>query len=219
MTMASGIPRAIVPIPPSPLECNVLTFPAGTIVHRIHDSGLGAEQFNPGIKGDSRFAPIKTADGTQIPTSYAATTYGCAAFETVFHDIDPKELFKSVAWTRIEKLSYSTLEFSRDIRLARFFSADLMKWNCLRTQLIDTPPTTYPQTRRWSMAVHASDNTIDGMVWTSRKYDEEKAMLLFGTRVKPGDLVAKSSVVIVSDARALGDLHALAKMSGILISR
>jgi hypothetical protein len=106
MTVAPVIPAAIVPPPPSPMKCNVLSLAAGAIVHRIHDKGLRAEQFNPGINGDSRFAPIKTADGSRIPTSYAATTFGCAAFETIFHDIDPDALFKSVPWTTIEKLSY-----------------------------------------------------------------------------------------------------------------
>jgi hypothetical protein len=99
------------------------------------------------------------------------------------------------------------------------FSADLMKWNCARTQLIDTPPSTYPQTRQWSAAVHESEDAVDGMVWTSRKSDEDQAMLLFGTRLKPGDLIVKSSVVIASDAKALRDLHTLARQSGILISR
>lgn len=156
MTAAPTVPAAIVPMPPSPMECNVLSLPAGTVIHRIHDKRLRAEQFNPGINGDSRFAPIKTPDGSPIPTSYAATTFGCAAYETIFHDIEPGALFKSVSWTTIEKLSYSTLELGRDVRLAKMFSADLMKWGCARTQLIDTPPSTYPQTRLWSAAVHES---------------------------------------------------------------
>jgi hypothetical protein len=218
MTPASAIPTSIVPFPPSPLKCNVYTLPAGTVVHRIHDTCFAPEQFNPGIKGNSRFAPIIAADGSRIPTTYAATTYDCAVYETVFHDIDPEEPFKSVPWTSIKKLSYSTLEVTRGIRLAKFFSADLMKWNCSRNQIIDTPPSTYPQTRLWSAAVYNSNESIDGMVWTSRKYDEEKVMLLFGTRLKKSDLVAKSSVVIVSDALVLGDLYALAKRSHIFIS-
>jgi len=44
-------------------------------------------------------------------------------------------------------------------------------------------------------------------------------MILFGTRFKPGDLVAKSSIVVVSDAKALGDLYILARQSDILLSR
>ncbi len=218
MTPAPAVPTSIVPIPPSTLVCNIHTLPAGTVVHRIHDTRFSAGQFNPGV-GNSRFAPITAAGRSRIPTIYAATTYECAAFETTFHDIDPGALFKSVPWTTIEKLSYSTFKFTREIRLARFFSADLMKWNCSRSQLIDTPPSTYPQTRQWSKAVHDSDDSIDGTIWTSRKYDEEKVMLLFGSRVKKCDLVVKKSVAIISDAQALGDLHNLANRSGILISR
>lgn len=219
MTAAPTNAMSIVPTPPSPLKCNLLPLSAGAIVHRIHDKGLRAEQFNPGIKGNSRFAPIKTINGSAIPTAYAATTFACAVFETIFHDIDPDAPFKSVPWTTIEKLSYSTIEFGRDVQLCKMFSADLMRWNCARTQLIDTPPSAYPQTRCWSAAIHESEGAVDGMVWTSRKFDEEKAMMLFGTRLTPSDLIVKSSVTIASDANALSELHLLAKRSGILISR
>lgn len=212
-------PAALVPAPPCPLTCNTHTLPAGTVVHRIHDTRFRAEEFNPGIQGNSRFAPISTAAGTLIPTCYAATTFACAAYETIFHDIDPDAPFKSVAWTKIASLSYSTLTLERPLRMASFFSADLMKWGLSRTQLVDTAPTTYPKTRLWAAAVHESDASLDGMIWTSRKFDEAKAMLIFGTRVPPGDFSAKSSVVIVSDANALGELHALARRSGILITR
>lgn len=219
MTAMAGGPGDDIPAPPSPLACNLLELPAKTLLHRIHDKKFLAEEFNPGLEGNSRFAPIKTARGSPIPTSYAATSFDCAAFESIFHDIDPSAAFKSVAWAKIARLCYSTLELGRDLRLAKFFSADLMKWGMARTQLIDTPTSTYPKTRLWSAAMHEAEKCIDGLVWTSRKFDEEKAMLLFGSRLKRGDLVARSSVVIVSDAKALGDLHALARRSGILISR
>jgi hypothetical protein len=219
MRRAAARPAANVAAPPSPLQCNVLTLPVGTIIHRIHDAKFSAAQFNPGPKGNSRFAPITTASGEPIPTSYAATSFGCAAFETIFHDIDPDAPFKTVAWARIERLSYSVLALNRDMRLARFFSHDLLKWGCSRTQLIDTAPSTYPKTRLWSAAVHESDPTIDGMIWTSRKYDEEKAMVLFGTRFRDGDLQIRSSAGIVADPPILGELHRLARLSDILISR
>ncbi|MGD9656150.1 MAG: RES domain-containing protein, partial [Methylocystis sp.] len=132
MTAVPTNPMMIVPTPPSQLKCNVLLLHAGAVVHRIHDKGLQAEQFNPGTRGNSRFAPITTPDGSRILTSYAATTFACAAFETIFHDIDPDAPFKSVPWTTIERLSYSTLEFGRDVRLCKMFSPDLMKWNCAR---------------------------------------------------------------------------------------
>src|SRR4051812_7169107 len=129
----TGAPQ--VPPPPKGLKCNVEVLPAGTVLHRIHETQFGAAQFNPGF-GRSRFAPFQV-NGVKIPTAYAATSLECAVYEMIFHDIDPAARFKSVLWSRLSLLSYSTLVPTRDLKLAKLFNADLLKWGLERRQLID----------------------------------------------------------------------------------
>jgi RES domain len=214
---AAGGPHPAVPLPPSPLECHIFTLPQGTLLHRIHDGKLGAAEFNPGF-GASRFAPFEIA-GTKVPTAYAAISLECAVFETIFHDVDAAAPFKSLRWSALEPLLYSTIETVRELRLASLFSADLMKWGLERAQLIDTPKSTYVQTRGWSPAIHASAASPDGMVWTSRKFDQETALLLFGDRVTDVDLNPVTSVKVASDAVSLQVIVDLARRAGVVITR
>lgn len=216
MSTPAGSPFSV-PTPPRTLECSIFTLSAGSTIHRIHDKLFTAESFNPG-KGNSRFAPF-TVRGSLVPTSYAATSLECAVFETIFHDIDPSAPFKSVRWTALEPLQYSVLEVTRDVQLAQLFTPDLMNWGLARTQLIDTPRSEYAQTRQWSGAIHDATQQPEGMVWVSRAFDQERAMLLFGTRVEPGALRPISTVNVTTDSHCLGVVHAQAVRAGILISR
>jgi hypothetical protein len=206
-----------VPAPPSSLSCNVMVLEAGRTIHRLHDQRFGATTFNPGI-GNTRFAPISSSDGSHIPTIYAGTSFACAVFESVFHDIDPVAPFKSVPMRTISALMYSEIRLVRDLRLARLFEPDLNRWGHSRQNLIDTPPSTYPATRRWSAAIHDCDSTLDGMIWTSRKYDPEQVLLLFGTRVASADLEVITSTQIASSATWLEEIRALGKRAGIILT-
>ncbi|WP_407179966.1 RES family NAD+ phosphorylase [Bradyrhizobium sp. STM 3562] len=78
-----------VPAPPANLAKlpNMMAWPKGQIIHRIHLKIYGSSEFNPGLKGNARFSPIKASDGSSIPTLYGGTTFDCAAMETVFHDV------------------------------------------------------------------------------------------------------------------------------------
>jgi len=180
-----------VPAPPPGLECNVLVLPAGTELYRIHSRDRRAHEFNPGF-GSSRFAPFTSA-GIQVPTMYTATSFGCAAYESVFHDIDPAARFKTIPMSKVEELAGSRIEIDRDLKLARLFEPDLNTWGMTRQSLIDTPPSSYPSTRAWAQAIHDADSTLDGMIWTSRRFDEEKCLILFGTRVDESSVDVLSS--------------------------
>src|ERR1700738_2367576 len=82
-------PPSGVPPPPDDLAklVNMMTWPKGQVIHRIHLKIYGSSEFNPGLKGNARFSPIKLSDGASIPTLYGGTTFDCAAMETVFHDV------------------------------------------------------------------------------------------------------------------------------------
>lgn len=214
-TPAGG--AVVVPAPPDPIDCAMFTLEAGTIVHRIHDQDFAAAAFNPGF-GESRFAPFEVA-GVKIPTQYAGTTLACAIFESIFHDIEPSAPIKSVGWSVIDRLHYSTIALTRDLKLARLFAANLSKWGLARTDLIDTPKSTYDQTRLWSPALHQCPRQPEGMIWVSRRYDEEKAMILFGDRVDAADLAPQSTVKVTSDIACMNTLVSLAEDAGIDIIR
>lgn len=207
-----------VPTPPATLSCNLAVLPKGTVLHRIHDHEFKGNAFNPGY-GKSRFAPF-TAASVAIPTSYAGTTLECALFESIFHDINPKKPYKSVRSSKIAHLDYSVLELTRDLKLAKLFTPDLMKWNLTRAQLIDTTKAHYYAKRRaWSEPIHESKEQPEGMIWTSRAFDEQQAMMLFGSRIAPADLTVLSTVKVARDAACVRTLHEEATRSGIVIIR
>jgi hypothetical protein len=194
------------------------TIAAGTILHRIHDNGYEPTAFNPGLGRPSRFAPLRKPDGTCVPSLYAATSYECAAHETVFHEIQHDADRKTVRLDAVLHLDYSIVAPTRGLALAALFEPDLNRWGLSRRHLIDTYPSAYAATARWAMAIHDADAGIDGLVWTSRRCDPERAFVLFGDRVPPGDLVAISRTPIAGSGDLLGRLRIFAERAGILIA-
>lgn len=173
--------------------------------------------FNPGF-GRSRFAPFQDGGGNKVPAAYAGSTFDCATFEYIFHDIDPAASFKTVPMSTLEKVGVSLLSLRRPLRLASLFEIDLNKLGHTRSQLIDTPPSTYDDTVGWAKAIHASSSDIDGMVWTSRKCDPDLALILFGDRVGTSDLELLGSVRLTEDPVHLARVRELGKRAGITIS-
>lgn len=216
--MTAGRPLSgVVLSPPDSVDCNIFELPAGTTVHRIHDQRFSATSFNPGY-GSSRFAPF-TIGGSVVPTAYAATSIEAAIFETIFHDIDPSAPIKSVRSSLIKTLHYSILEVGRTLRLAALFSADLMKLGIERNQLIDTARATYDQTQAWTPIIHETAQVPEGMIWVSRRYDQDMALMLFGSRVAEGDLIPVSTLRVSTDPHCMNVIGGLAHRAGILIAR
>jgi hypothetical protein len=207
------------PAPPDPFPAvNRLPLPAGTRIHRIHDSRYPADGFNPGHGRPTRFAPLVRGDGSFVPTAYAAEDYECAAHETVFHEIQHDSARKSIALIAIEPLSHAVLETRRDLALAALFEPDLNAWGLTRGQLIDTFADAYTQTARWALAIHDRWDDVDGLVWTSRRCDPRRAWLLFGDRVESADLAIVAERRIVASNDALSGLHGFGARAGIVIT-
>jgi hypothetical protein len=174
----------MIPPPPATFPAiNRIGLPAATDLHRIHNSSFTGNSFNPCLGRPSRFAPLLRSDGTCIPTMYAATNLECAAHETLFHEIQHNAKYKSIGYHEIENLDYSIVRPRRDLVLASLFEPDLNRWGLTRRQLIDTFAADYEATAEWAIAMHDSFSDIDGLVWTSRRCDPEKAYLLFGDRM------------------------------------
>jgi hypothetical protein len=112
--------------PPSPFpSINTQTITKGTILHRTHGSGFRPAQFNPCMGQPTRFASFTDAAGACVPTLYAATSREAAAFESIFHDIEPAAAFKTVRLDVVESRSVSRIAPKRDLLVAGLFAPDL----------------------------------------------------------------------------------------------
>ena len=157
------------PRPPSPFpNINPHTVKARTVLHRTHARAWRPAQFNPCLGQPTRFAPFNAASGACVPTLYAATNREAAAFESIFHDIDASAEFKMVRLDIVEARSVSQITLKRDLRLAGLFTPDLKAWRLQRSQLIDTPKSTYDQTVLWAQAIHAAHANIAPSASTTR---------------------------------------------------
>jgi RES domain len=209
----------MIPRPPTPFPAaNRIALPSATDLHRIHNSGFASNSFNPCQGRPSRFAPLVRADGTCIPTMYAATNLECAVHETVFHEIQHDAKYKSIGYREIENLDYSVLRPRRDLVLAGLFEPDLNRWGLTRRQLIDTFAADYEATAEWAIAIHDSFSDIDGLVWTSRRCDPERACLLFADRLPAHLIQPVQRARIVETNALLLQIRDFADRANILIA-
>jgi hypothetical protein len=148
---------------------------------------------------------------------YAAGTRQAAAFESVFHDIEPKARFKTVPFSLLESRAVSEIAARRSLRLAQLFAPDLKAWGVSRNRLIDTPKSTYRDTATWAKAIHAAHLTIDGLVWTSRQCDPDICLILFGDRVSEVEFDTLESRRIAADPALLLELRAYGARARITI--
>ena len=209
-----------VPHPPNPFprHATLRSLRVGTRLHRIHDQAYVANGFNPGRGQLSRFAPIHDAARNIIPTLYSATTYECAAFEYVFHDIIHDQPVKTVPLNRIQTLCHSELGIRESLSMVQLFEADLNAWGTTRAEIAASLPEDYAQTARWAEAIHLAQPEAHGLVWTSRRCDPELCFLFFGDRVAPATMDILGTSRIAADDSKLGELHAFAARAGIAIT-
>jgi hypothetical protein len=211
----SILPGAAIPPPPI-LHITLTSWPAGAVLHRVHNLGYGAVQFNPGIKGNARFSPVAGLDGKPIPTLYGGSSFACAAMESVFHDVPFAAGFKAYDKTRLEGQGHSQFTAAQDLVLADLGSRALRKLGVERKQLIDTEKDQYPVTRQWAVAIHAAFPQVQGLLWIARQDDSARAVVLFGDRIADGVLQPRAATrSLVGDPAAYGELLALAEQIGV----
>jgi len=209
---------SVVPAPPDDLAklVKMVTWPKGRIIHRIHLKIYGSSEFNPGLKGNARFSPIKASDGTNIPTLYGGTTFDCAAMETVFHDVPFSAGLKTFDKWKLTDQVYSQLTSKRDLNLADLSATALRKLGLQRNELIDTEKDKYPDARKWAEAIHAACSGAEGLFWVSRQDDRAFAIVLFGDRLAAADLLPSGGPrSVLADVTVYTDLLALAERIGV----
>ena len=208
-----------VPSPSTPLaEPNLVEMAFSSVLYRVHRRNLEGNGFNPCRGGPTRFAPIRDSHNRCVPSLYAGSTVAAAIHETIFHDIPPSVLRKTVPQLVVEGTSLSALVTRRALRLASLRAPDLMKWGIRRESLIASLPTQHHRTAMWAKAVHDQFDSVDGLIWTSNRCDPDDALLLFGSRVAEEEL-AVADVRDGGDASFLNDVRKAGERSGIRITR
>lgn len=206
-------------VPPPPNDLGELiireNIAGGGVFHRVHSEQFGAAQFNPGPRGNARFSPIKDANGRQIPTIYAGATFDCALMETVFHDVPFQAGMKTFDKNKLHDQRHSSIALSDEIVVAALFSTTLRSLGVPRNRLIDTEKDTYPDTRKWAEAIHATCPDVHGLAWTSRQDDRAMALVLFGDRVRVGAVRAIGSSREIATGDAYTEVLALADKIGV----
>jgi RES domain len=149
--------------------------------------------------GDTRFAPIKQADGSPVHTCYIASSCDAAYMESVLHNVSlsPPGVFEvdTLRYYRLVKL-----ELAPEVRYVSFHTHDLPKLDpaVTRADLIDTLTDRYAQTRAWSQAAFMQCPDAQAIGYGSRRNDSGRCLMLFRQR-----LPAKPFVVLEEESLAL----------------
>lgn len=175
--------------PPLPLDPLFDRWPAGCVIHVIHDTAFAPESFNPGLdetgrlRKPTRFAPILDIAGQVVPYLYGGATLDCAIFETVFHEVPIDAADKFVDLDAFAQRGYGEVVPRRDLKLVDLTSEGLHRLKVPKEELITSPARDYPLTARWAEALHRQCADADGLLWMSRQHDRDHALLLFGDRL------------------------------------
>ncbi|MCL1960872.1 MAG: RES family NAD+ phosphorylase [Desulfovibrionaceae bacterium] len=175
--------------PVAPLNPLFDRWPAGRVIHVIHDTAFAPESFNPGVDGagqprkPTRFAPIRDVAGKIMPYLYGGSTLDCAIFETVFHDVPIDAADKFVDLDGFAQRGHGQIAPGRELKLVDLTSEGLHRLKIPKSELIASPARDYPLTARWAEALHRQCADADGLLWMSRQRDRDRALLLFGDRL------------------------------------
>lgn len=203
------------PLPPDDLDPLIEEWPAERQIVRCHSSAFGATEFNA-TRSPGRFRPF-TARGRTVPTLYGAEGLEAALSETIFHDVPVAGPGRQILISSLLPWLRSTIASTRPLRLVDLRGFGLRRVGATRSGLIDSPASHYAATTRWAQALHQARYGPDGLLWTSRQYDRQAALILFGGRV------ARRELRVIEPPRplALGDgldaVRAAAEAVGILI--
>ena len=181
---------------PNPGACPVVatlplletvTIQPGRFLFRVYDGTWGYDEFNPGLKGDSRFAPIDDPlTGKRLPSMYLGETPTTVLLETVFHDVHQEgsgfvyeEHLHEKLLAHIQAPAGATLGDLRDPQLDELGLA--------RSQIVSSSAEHYPCSRRLAIEALAQgqDPPLQGLIWHSRQAElggkpAEEVIVLFG---------------------------------------
>ena len=112
---------------------------------------------------------------------YVGGDLTCAVHESIFHDV-PMRGAKSIRDSLLDEFVHSILVPAADLRMADLTGTGLMKIDAPRS-LTECEPDGYHETVHWAQSVHRDNPALAGLLWVSRRYNEGRAMVLFGDRI------------------------------------
>ncbi|MFC3656110.1 RES domain-containing protein [Xanthomonas hyacinthi] len=150
-------------------------------VYATHSYSNTAFTFSQGW-GDTRFAPINLPDGSAAHTYYVASTARAAIMESVFHDVPlspPGHLsVSSLAGYHLVKL-----RLANSLSYVSFHSQFLPALGLTRTELIESMPAFYRNTRPWAEAAFAQRPEAQAIGYGSRLHDSSRCLTLVKQRL------------------------------------
>jgi RES domain len=173
-------------------------WPAERAIYRGHESGIDGRRFNPGFGKPTRFAfftyrkprrfPFLKPKAANVAVLYGGNVVEVAIAETLFHDL-PLTLGATLLHPTYCNYAYSRMTPTRKLKLAALHGNGLRRLGLRNDQICDTDAIEYPDTVKWAEALHSRlDLALDGLVWMSRQFNHEEAIVLFGDRVTQQDL-------------------------------
>jgi len=150
--------------------------------------------------GDTRFAPISTGTAP-VHTYYVASTPECAYMESVLHEIplSPPGVFDV---SELQFYHLAQVALSEPLEFVSFHTPYLPQLGLTRTELIDSLPACYPETRPWAEAAYQQQSTAQAIGYGSRRDDAARCLMLFGQRlVNPPLTILKTESLALSPRR------------------
>lgn len=159
-----------------------------------------ADTFSRGW-GDTRFAPISTDAGHPVHTYYAASTSECAFMESVLHEI-PLSPPGVLDVSELQHYHLAQVVLPDPLTCVSFHTPYLPALGLTRSQLIDSLPACYPETRAWAQAAYRQEATAQAIAYGSRRDDSARCLMLFGQRLpKPPISVLATQPLALSPRR------------------
>lgn len=190
---------------------------AGECIYRCHRLDFAGTRFNPGIGMATRFTPLISPEGKNIPTLYAAQSFDAAVYETLFRH-ESSSLFR-VQIDRVMEVGVSKILVRRELPLIQLFTPDLRKWNIGESELFSPCKESYEACRVLAANIWRDNPSACGIVWSSRQDSKSNAYLLFGGRCGESDLHVQQTLSANSEERAkyLSQIRNAARRAGIRI--
>lgn len=160
-----------------------VTYPAGTLLHRVHEAEWAAHLFNPTAQdvlfGGNRFGSTREDRYSYL---YAAPDPATAVVETLVRRLEfgPAST-RIMPFHRLEGRLLSEVELTREVRLVSLVGApDLAAVRQEDYWLVHSEETDFPFTRVTGHWLRAEAPWADGLVWLSNQNRAERAMVFFG---------------------------------------
>ncbi len=170
------------------LNALIEAWPAGRVIHVLHDAAYEPQSFNPGIdaagtlRNPTRFAPVRSSKGQLVPYLYGGSSLDCAIFETVFHNVPIDAADKFVDLDDFANRAHGQVVPQRELQLVNLTTDGLHRLKLPKAELITNAASDYLATARWAEALHCQFAQVDGLLWMSRQRDRDEAVMLFGDR-------------------------------------